>query len=251
MRPPPLTPPPLLSVRSLRKRFAGFVALDGVDFDVAPGERVGLIGPNGSGKSTFVNCISGALRHDDGAILFDGGEVGRLAPSRRAGLGLARSFQLPRPFGSLTLFENVRVPLVYAAEVRDGHRATDADVRERGLETLAFVELAHLADALPGSLTQVELRKLDLARAIAARPRLLVADESMAGLSQSEVDAILALLFRLNERGVAIIMIEHIMRAVTAFSQRLAVFVAGRKVADGDPGDVLRLPAVLGAYLGE
>ena len=242
---------PLLRARGLRKRFSGFVALDGIDLEVLPGERVGLIGPNGSGKSTFVNCVAGALQHDAGSIMFANDNIGRLTPGRRARLGLSRSFQLPKPFPSLTLLDNVRVPLVYAAQAREGRRFQQRELSDRGLDVLRFVQLETHASAFPGSLTQVELRKLDLARAIAAEPKLLIADESMAGLSHSEVDAILDLLFRLNERGVAVIMIEHIIRAVMTFSQRLVVFVAGRKIADGPPSDVIRMPDVLKAYLGE
>ncbi|HYZ32542.1 MAG TPA: ABC transporter ATP-binding protein, partial [Crenalkalicoccus sp.] len=237
----------LLIVEGLAKRFGGFTALDGIDLEVAEGERLGLIGPNGSGKSTLVNCISGTLRHDAGRVTLDGTPLDGLPPHRRTRLGLARSFQLPRPFGSLTAAENLRVPLLFA-----GHtRPDDAACRDRAMALLGTVGLADKAGRRPRELTQIEMRKLELARAMAAGPRLLIADEAMAGLSHAEVDEILALLLRLNAEGVTIVMIEHIMRAVMAFSQRLVCLVAGRKVADGDPGEVIRNPEVERAYLGE
>jgi len=239
----------LLDVSGLGKRFGGFVALEGIDLRVAAGERVGLIGPNGSGKSTLVNCLSGTLRHDSGRVRFDGRMLDGLAPHRRTRLGLARSFQLPRPFSSLTVGDNLRVPIEYA--MRAHPHAASIDLAARCDELLGMVGLHGRARAHPPDLTQVEMRKLELARAMAAEPKLLIADEAMAGLSHAEVDDILALLLRLNDRGVTIIMIEHIMRAVMQFSQRLVVLVAGRKIADGDPAEVIRNPEVERAYLGE
>lgn len=233
---------PLFEAKGLTKRFGGFVALDGVSIAVAPGERVGLIGPNGSGKSTFVGCASGSLRNEAGEVWFKDRRVDRLSPHRRVRVGLVRSFQLPRPFRGLTVAENLRVPLFFAS-ARRGGEAID--------EALEFVGLAERRHDMPRDLTQVDLRKLDLARATVAAPQLLFVDEAMAGLSHAEVDEILALLMRMNERGVAIVMIEHIMRAVTQFSQRLVVLVAGRKVADGGPDDVLANAEVQRAYLGE
>ncbi len=232
---------PILLAEGVTKRFGGFIALAEVSLQVMPGERLGLLGPNGSGKSTFVNCISGTLPLDAGRVLLEGRDLGTMAPHQRTRLGLARSFQLPRPFGSLSVAENLAVPLLYAG--RPG--GPDAQA------LLDMVGLGAKASQRPRDLTQVEMRKLELARAMAANPRLLIADEAMAGLSNSEVDEILALLIRLNEGGVTIIMIEHIMRAVMAFSQRLVCFVAGRKIADGSPDEVTRNPEVLKAYLGE
>lgn len=235
----------LLQVNGVGKRFDGFTALSGVDLAVGPRERLGLIGPNGSGKSTFVNCIAGDFSRHDGEVLFKGEPLAGLKPHERARRGLSRTFQLPRPFRSLSVLENVTVPLRFGAEA-----LAPAEVRERAMNCLELVGLADKAGLHPHSLTQVDLRKLELARALAPEPALLIADEVMAGLSHSEVDQILELLFALNGRGAAIIMIEHVMRAVTAFSQRLAVFVAGRKVAEGDPQAVLAIPEVEAAYLG-
>jgi branched-chain amino acid transport system ATP-binding protein len=155
---------------------------------------------------------------------------------------MARTFQLPQPFASLSVLENVRVPLLFSGEA--------AQATRRAMECLEQVEMAAKAGKLPKELTQVEQRRLELARAIALNPRLLIADEAMAGLSHAEVDQIIALLLRLNAQGTAVIMIEHIMRAVTAFAERLVVFVAGRKIADGEPRAVLGMREVEDAYLG-
>jgi len=240
---------PLLAVTGITKRFGGFTALDNVDLAVAPGERLGLIGPNGSGKSTLVNCIAGTLRADAGAIHFRGRDICRDPAFKRVHLGVARSFQIPRPFASMSVVDNLRIPLLY------GHGSPvtlDAGrVDDEAMAILEQVGLAAKARSMSRGLTQVDMRKLELARAIAAKPRLLISDEAMAGLSAVEVDEILELLLGMKERGVAVVMIEHVMRAVMRFSERIAVLVAGRKIADGDPKAVVALPDVVTAYLGQ
>jgi branched-chain amino acid transport system ATP-binding protein len=242
---------PLLAVSALGKRFGGFVALENIDLAIATGERVGLIGPNGSGKSTLVNCLCGTLHNETGTVAFDGRPLDGLIAHERTRLGLARSFQLPKPFHSLNLIDNIRVPLLYTVNARPGHHLSDAQVEARCRELLHDVALADKARRLPRDLTQVEMRKLELARAVATQPRLLFADEAMAGLSPSEVEEIIAVLLRLNEQGITIVLIEHIMRAVMSFSTRLVVLVAGQKIADGMPQEVVRNPEVEKAYLGE
>ena len=245
-----MTAAPLLQVDQVGKRFGGFVALDGINLSVAPGERLGLIGPNGSGKSTLVNCICGTLQNETGSVQFEGRKMDGLAAHQRTILGLARSFQLPRPFHSMSVADNLRIPLLYAVKARSGSHVAKADADERCVEYLRLVGLDPKAQKQPRDLTQVEMRKLELARAMASEPKLLIADESMAGLSHSEIDDILKLLVRLSERGITIILIEHIMTAVMSFSQRLVVLVSGKKIADGKPDEVVRNPEVEKAYLG-
>ena len=235
----------LLEVDGLVKRFGGFTALNRVSLSVKPGERFGLIGPNGSGKTTLINCVSGSLTADGGRILFEGSDIGGMPPHQRTRLGIVRSFQIPKPFNSMTVLENLHIPLEYAAH----SRTHDADVEaEEILRAIGLDAKAHLK---PRGLTQIEMRKLELARAMAARPKLLISDEAMAGLSSTEVDDILAILFRLNERGITIIMIEHIMRAVMRFSERIVVLDAGERIAEGTPAEIIKNPAVEKAYLGE
>jgi branched-chain amino acid transport system ATP-binding protein len=246
-----MTAAALLEVTDLGKHFGGFTALEAVNLAVRPGERVGLIGPNGSGKSTLVNCLCGTLHNDSGSVRFDGRIVDGLPAHQRTRLGMARSFQLPKPFGSLDLADNIRIPLLYTVNARPGKHLAAAELDQRCAELLQLVGLADKAGRRPRDLTQVEMRKLELARAMAAEPKLLIADEAMAGLSHSEIDDILALLAKLNERGVTVILIEHIMRAVMSFSERLIVLVAGRKIADGPPQEVTRNPDVVKAYIGE
>ena len=234
----------LLEIRNVSKHFGGFTALSGVSLEIAPGERFGLIGPNGSGKTTLINCVSGALRNESGNIVFDGEEVSRLAAYQRTRRGIARSFQVPRPFHSMTVLENLLVPTAYVAHLKD-HEA-----RDQAMEILKGMGLAQKAGAQSNQLSQVELRKLELARAMAARPRLLISDEAMAGLSGSEVDEVLAILFKLNEAGITIIMIEHIMHAVMRFSQRVVCLDAGRIICEGAPASIVKDAGVQRAYLG-
>jgi branched-chain amino acid transport system ATP-binding protein len=237
---------PILEARGLTKRFGGFTAVDSLDFTVGERERVGLIGPNGSGKSTFVNSLTGVFGIDQGAVIFDGNDITRLAPWERARLGVARSFQIPRPFKAQTVRANIELPLIFAV----GHRNLD-HVEAEAEAILAQVGMSSRRDASPKSLTQVELRKLELGRALAAKPRVLIADESMAGLSDTEVDEVLEVLLKLNAEGISIVLIEHIMRAVVRFSQRIVVLVAGKKIADGDPREVMAHAEVERAYLGQ
>ena len=237
----------LLKVREVSKHFGGFTALSQVSLEIGRGERFGLIGPNGSGKTTLINCISGALRNDGGSIEFDGAEISSLPAYQRTRRGIARSFQIPRPFTSMSVLENLVVPLEYVQ-----HRGTlhIADTRAEALEILRTVGLQDKAQTQSNRLTQVELRKLELARAMAARPRLLISDESMAGLSGNEVDEVLAILRTLNEAGITIIMIEHIMQAVMRFSQRVVCLDAGRIICEGTPEAIVKNPDVQRAYLG-
>ena len=238
----------LLEVEAVTKRFGGFVALSKVSLSVRSGERLGIIGPNGSGKTTLINCICGSLPSDGGTIGFDGIDVTRFAAYRRTRLGIARSFQVPRPFSSMTLAENVAVPLEYVTQRQSLHRA---DVSAGALSILAQLGLAEKADASTASLTQVDLRKLELARAMAVRPRLLILDEVMAGLSSVEVDEMLHIILGLSRQGVTIMMIEHIMRAIMRFSERVVCMDAGRVMAEGPPDHIVQDPDVQRIYLGD
>ena len=235
----------LLEARSVTKRFGGFVALDEVSLEVGKGERLGLIGPNGSGKTTMINCISGTLANDGGEIVFRGARLDGKKPHERTRLGIARSFQIPKPFRSMTVLENLAIPLEYASG------AAPREVEKRGMAILETIGLGDRAGENSGKLTQIDMRKLELARAMATEPELLISDEAMAGLSSTEVDDILDILFRMNERGITIIMIEHIMRAVMRFSERIVVLDAGRKIAEGKPDEIVNDPEVERAYLGE
>jgi branched-chain amino acid transport system ATP-binding protein len=236
----------LLRVDGLTKMFGGFVALDNISVDIRKGERFGLIGPNGSGKTTLVNCISGALRPNKGAVVFGGEDVTQLAPNMRARRGIARSFQIPRPFKSMTVVENLMVALDFAA----GHPGSLHERQEAAMAILTRMGLARKARASTATLSQVELRKMELARAMAMGPKLLISDEAMAGLSTSEVDEVLDLLLSLCGENIAIIMIEHIMQAVMRFSERVMCLDAGRIIAIGAPNEVMANPRVQEAYLG-
>ena len=230
----------LLRVDGLSKNFGGFAALTEVSLAVAQGERFGLIGPNGSGKTTLINCVSGSLRNDGGSIVFVGEEISRLPAYQRTRRGIARSFQIPRPFHSMTVLENLLVPLEYVGRGK---------MEEAG-QILEKIGLAGKAGVQSNQLSQVELRKLELARAMATHPKLLISDEAMAGLSGSEVDEVLEILFEMNAAGITIIMIEHIMQAVMRFSQRIVCLDAGRIICEGAPGEIVKNAEVQRAYLG-
>jgi len=234
---------PLLRIDAVTKRFGGFVALDNVSVDIRPGERFGLIGPNGSGKTTLINCISGAFRAEVGTVVFAGEDITRLPAHVRT-----RSFQIPRPFKSMTVAENLMVAIDFAS-VADGF-VSAAQRRDGVMSILMRTGLASKADVSATRLSQVELRKMELARAMATRPKLLISDEAMAGLSSSEVDEVLDLLMKLAGEDITIIMIEHIMQAVMRFSQRVMCLDAGRIIAIGGPAEVMANQRVQEAYLG-
>jgi branched-chain amino acid transport system ATP-binding protein len=234
----------LLKVSGVSKHFGGFTALSGVSLDITPGERFGLIGPNGSGKTTLINCISGLLRNDAGSIRFQGEDISALPAYQRTRKGIARSFQVPRPFHTMSVLENLLVPSAYVVHL------TDAEGEAQAMEILGSMGLAGKARLHANQLSQVELRKLELARAMAAKPKLLISDEAMAGLSGSEVDEVLAILFKLNGSGITIIMIEHIMQAVMRFSQRVVCLDAGKIICEGTPASIVKNHDVQKAYLG-
>ena len=234
---------PVLSLRGVEKRFGSFRALGPVDLDVGAGERLGIIGPNGSGKTTLINCITGVYRPDSGSVFFEGRDISHLQAHKRARMGIARSFQIPRPFTGMTVFENLLVPLDYWQVEGSKH--------DRARSVLASVGLSGRISDPSEKLTQLELRKLELARALVGNPKVLIADEAMAGLSEEEIDEVLAILFALNRSGVAVIMIEHIMHAVMRFSERVVCFETGRLIAAGTSSEIAENPLVQKVYFGE
>ncbi len=239
----------MLEIRNLTKMFGGFTALSDVNLSVEPGERLGLIGPNGSGKTTLINCVSGSIRDYEGEVEFDGQGLNGLAAHNRTRVGICRSFQIPKPFASMTIKENLLIPLEFAIREGDLDGTSIFEEADKIIDTIGLTEKA---DQLTSGLTQIEMRKVELARAMAAKPKLLISDEAMAGLSSSEVDDILKILVALNEETkITIIMIEHIMRAVMSFSERVVCLDAGKVIANATPDEVIKTPAVEKAYLGE
>jgi branched-chain amino acid transport system permease protein len=237
---------PVLAVSGLRKAFGGLVAVDDMDFDIRRGEILGLIGPNGSGKTTVLNLISGALKADSGEIRLKGHSIGKLAPHRIAQLGVARTFQLVRVLGSMSCVENVVAGLAFRAVPLWG---TEAERTARGLITR--VGLGDKVDLPADQLTYIDQKRLELARALALDPELLLLDEWLAGLNPSELKDGIALVHMLREEGLTIVIVEHVMDAIRSLSDRCVVMNAGRKIADGVPATVLADRDVVRAYLGE
>jgi branched-chain amino acid transport system ATP-binding protein len=244
--PPVAGPPllPLLEVEAVDKRFGGLTALAGVTLRVDSGEIVGLIGPNGAGKTTLFHVISGFLRPDRGEVRILGRSTRGLAPHRLCGLGLARTFQIVKPFAGLTVLENVRVGAL--ARLPGFRAATD-----RAREVVDFVGLGAKAGISARGLTLAERKRLELARALATGPRLLLLDEVMAGLNPAETERIVELCRRINASGVAILLIEHVMRAVMRLSHRVVALTGGRVIATGPPAAIVADRRVIETYLGE
>jgi branched-chain amino acid transport system ATP-binding protein len=234
---------PLLEAQGLIKRFRGVTALDGVSLSVEAGEAVGIIGPNGAGKTTLYNVVSGFVAADGGSIRFRGEDIAGLPPNRIVAKGVARTFQIPRPFRKLSVGAHVEV-------VRPARGAKAAAAPPGARDVLALVGLAERANDPAGTLSQGQLKRLEVARALATRPSLLLLDEPFAGLGPAEVPGLSALLRRLHAEGMALAIIEHKLRALMPLVQRVVVLDYGSVIAQGPPEEVVRDPKVLAAYLG-
>lgn len=235
----------LLVVADVAKRFGGIVALDGVSLKVEAGEILGLVGPNGSGKSTLINVLSGFYPADQGEVTFDGQDVMDLPAHRIAALGIARTYQIPRPFDTMTPRENIAVSYMFGHE-----RHSLPEARASAQEWLEFTDLEGVSDIPISELTLHQLKFLELARALATQPSLLLLDEVLAGLNPSEINQSVAMIRRIHERGITIIIVEHVVRAVMALSHRLVVLDQGKVISEGEPEAVMSDPAVVSAYLG-
>ena len=236
-----------LSIADVGMRFGGLNALDGVSFGVERGAVVGLIGPNGSGKTTLMNVISGVYKPTTGRVEFAGRTIADVATHRVCRLGIARTFQVVKPFANLSVRENVAVGAMYG---REGGKRSTAAAFAYAQELLAVVGLARVADRPASDLTIPDRKRLEVAKALALDPEVLLLDEVMAGLNAVEVDKALALLRAVNERGVTLIVVEHLMKAIVSISTTIVVLAEGKKIAEGAPSEVLASPQVIEAYLG-
>ena len=235
----------LLELNGVTKRFGGLTAVDNVTFSVEQGEIFGLIGPNGAGKSTLLNCLAGAMRPNGGTVLFDGHDTTGLPADRMCRLGVGRTFQIPRPFPRMSVLENV----VVAASFGDPH-ADHRMTADHALKTLQYVDFPRPVSTIAGHLNAVQLKRLDLARALASRPKLLFLDEFASGLTPAELTNIAALLRKIRADGVTIVMVEHVMRLILDLCANLAVLQYGQLIAHGDATTVAQDEKVREAYLG-
>ena len=236
----------LLEVRNVTKRYGRLAAVAGLSFDVQEGEVLGLIGPNGAGKTTLVNVIAGSAPGWTGDIRFRGRSLRRLRPYRIGRLGIARSFQIAQPFAVMSVVENVIVGALYGR----GKRGSVSAARASALRILEPLGLAGKADVPAESLNPAERKRLEIAKALATEPSLLLLDEVMAGLNAAEIDLAVELIRHVREQGVSIVLIEHVMRAISSLADRVVVLHHGEKMLEGPPADVLADEVVIGAYLG-
>jgi branched-chain amino acid transport system ATP-binding protein len=234
----------MLEVKAVSKAFGALVVADEIEFSLAHGESLGIIGPNGAGKSTLFNLITGMLRPDRGRIFLDGTDITELAPEDRCRAGIGRSFQIPAPFEHLSVFENLSVAAMF------GGGMSSADAVQVCGETLVLTGLEEKANRLAGSLPLLDRKRLELARALATRPRILLLDEIAGGLTQAECDILVETIRTISGQGIAIIWIEHVVHALLAFVDRLVALNFGKIVAQGNPSDVMRSSEVQTIYMG-
>jgi branched-chain amino acid transport system ATP-binding protein len=236
--------PTILALEKISKRFGAVIVADGIDLALEEGEALGIIGPNGAGKTTLFGIISGTVAPDGGRVIFDRADITRLSPERRCRKGIARSFQIPQPFGGMTVFENLVVAAAF------GRGAGERDVYGRCAELLSQCGLAGQANRRAGALTLLDRKRLELARALATEPRLLLLDEAAGGLIEHETAALVTLIKELRATGVSIIWIEHIVHALVSAVDRLVVLHGGALIAQGAPAEVIRRPQVREIYMG-
>jgi len=239
--------PPLLEIANLSKNFGGVAAISALDLAVGQGEVLGLIGPNGAGKTTLFSLVTGFLRPSEGDIRFEGRSLVGLRPHRIVGRGITRTFQIPKPFGSMPLQNNIVVSMVSKAGQA---RRQDDSIQDRARRIMSTTGLEAKRDMLPGALTQGDLKKLEIARALATAPRLLLLDEPFAGLTGTEIAGISALIESLRDRGMTIVIVEHRLRELMRIVGRVVALNFGQKIADGSPEAISRDQAVIEAYLG-
>ena len=235
---------PILALDKICKRFGAIVIAEGIDLALAPGEALGIIGPNGAGKTTLFGIMTGTIAPDAGRVLFEGADITRLAAPQRCRLGIARSFQIPQPFGDMTVFENLVVAAAFGASRRE------RDAYGPCMDVLAQCGLAAAANRRAGSLTLIDRKRLELARALATNPRVLLLDEVAGGLTEHECQALIELIRATRRAGISIIWIEHIVHALMAIVDRLVVLHAGSLIAQGDPRTVISTPVVQDIYMG-